>query len=205
MKPMQTRATALVIRSIPRAEAGTDTGARLMPGQVAAAYGTSYDGQWVYIVTTAGKGWASAAHLIPAEALVPKPKWRVAKSLETLREQIDRKAPIRRRSHDGTIGDAAHSIRKSDHNPNGQGVVTALDITHDPASGCDCRAIADALVKSRDPRIKYIIWNRAICSSKVSPWKWRPYRGEHPHDKHLHVSVDADPALHDAVKAWRIG
>ena len=43
--------------------------------------------------------------------------WRLARSLETLRAQINRIAPNRSKVSDGTIGDAKHASRSSDHNP----------------------------------------------------------------------------------------
>ncbi len=129
--------------------------------------------------------------------------WRLAPSLETLRAQIDAAWPKRNKASDGTIGDAAHAKRKdkSDHNPNARGVVCALDITHDPASGCDAGKIAAALRASRDPRIKYVIWNRKIFNSQLWPWEWRDYHGENPHTKHVHISVRDDVA--DDVQ-WNI-
>jgi hypothetical protein len=130
--------------------------------------------------------------------------WRVAKSLLTLRAQVDAMAPSRSKAADGTIGDTAHSARKSDHNPNANNVVTAMDITHDPASGVDAGALAEMLRLSKDPRIKYIISNRRICSSLQSPWQWREYTGSNAHTKHVHVSVSADPALYDDTKPWTI-
>jgi hypothetical protein len=136
--------------------------------------------------------------------------WRVAKSLLALRDQINRLAPSRERGSDGTIGDARHRSRASDHNPwvrdGGGGVVTAMDITHSPGHGCDAGVIATALSGNRDPRIKYIIWNRRIANSKAvggkSAWEWRAYTGRNPHDKHIHISVKADPASYDSVAAW---
>lgn len=130
--------------------------------------------------------------------------WRLARSLERLRAQINALAPGRSKASDGTIGDAAHASRKSDHNPDADGVVRAMDITHDPASGCDCNAIAASLVASRDPRIQYIIWNRRIVNREVSPWVWRPYPGSNPHDKHIHISVDEKPALYDDARDWAV-
>ncbi len=44
-----------------------------------------------------------------------KPK--LSKSVVQLREQADDAYPDRDRKSDGTIGDAKHSTRKSDHNP----------------------------------------------------------------------------------------
>jgi hypothetical protein len=133
--------------------------------------------------------------------------WRIAESLETLRRQLNAAFPNRSKASDGGIGDAAHASRSSDHNPyikdsKGVGVVTARDFTHDPAGGLDCHWLARQLVKERDPRIKYIIWNKQICSSKQQPWKWRPYNGINAHRHHLHLSVDADPKLYDSTAPW---
>ena len=87
--------------------------------------------------------------------------WRVAKSLLHLRDQINQAAPNRSKASDGTIGDAAHASRDSDHNPWVQdgdvGVVTAMDITDDPGDRCDAEQIVQALLRSRDARIKYIM------------------------------------------------
>lgn len=131
--------------------------------------------------------------------------WRVAKSLETLRKQINAAHPKRSKANDGTIGDAAHASRSSDHNPwvkeGIMGVVTALDITHDPANGVDCGKIAEALKASADLRIKYIIWNKRIWNPDVSD-RWRKYSGSNPHDKHFHVSVKSTKALYDSEKPW---
>lgn len=132
--------------------------------------------------------------------------WRLAKSLDTLRAQINAQYPGRNKSSDGTIGDAAHASRGSDHNPwvrdGATGIVTACDITHDPANGVDAGVLANLLVASRDPRIKYIIWNRQIVSSETSPWQWRKYTGSNPHNKHVHVSVKPSKALYDDVRPW---
>jgi hypothetical protein len=62
---------------------------------------------------------------------------RIAKSLDVLRSQINKAHPNRSKVSDGWIGDTAHAARASDHNPNSGGVVTALDLTHDPAHGFD--------------------------------------------------------------------
>lgn len=130
--------------------------------------------------------------------------WRLAKSLDQLRAQINALAPGRSKTSDGTIGDAAHSARKSDHNPNEAGVVCALDITHDPNGGMDCQSLANALQAGRDGRIKYVIWKGQIMSGSHSrrAWQWREYTGSNPHNKHLHISV-AWP-LGDSSQPWAI-
>lgn len=131
--------------------------------------------------------------------------WRPARSLQVLRAQINALAPNRSKSSDGLLGNEEHAARKSDHNPNEAGVVTAFDVTHDPAGGMDGRWLADALVASRDRRLKYIIYARQIISSKQQPWIWRPYNGTNAHLKHVHISVDADPALYDDESPWSLG
>jgi peptidoglycan hydrolase-like protein with peptidoglycan-binding domain len=136
--------------------------------------------------------------------------WRLAKSLETLRAQVNKAAPSRSKSSDGTIGDEAHASRSSDHNPHIRegkvGVVTALDVTHDPANGVDARKLAEALVASRDPRIKYIISNAQIISGPKGPkpWVWRKYSGSNPHTKHVHISVRGEKEHYDGEAPWSI-
>jgi len=128
--------------------------------------------------------------------------WRVANSLETLRHQIDARFPERSRAADGAIGDAAHQTRDSDHNPwYGPGIVTARDFTHDPSHGLDIQTVADQLLGSRDPRIKYVIANRRIATSGT--WQWGPYTGPNPHEAHFHLSVVADPRC-DEAQAWSL-
>ena len=117
--------------------------------------------------------------------------WYPAKALLQLLKQVDAKWPTRKKGADGTIGDQAHAARPSDHNPDADGCVRARDITHDPASGCDSYALAEALLASRDRRISYVISNGKIASGNAgpSPWKWRKYTGPNKHDHHCHISV----------------
>lgn len=134
--------------------------------------------------------------------------WRPAKSIVRLRDQVNELAPNRSKASDGTIGDAAHAANTSDHNPwvldGNVGVVTAIDITNDIDGKCDAQKIVNALVESRDQRIKYLIWNSQILSSTVSPWTWRPYTGRNPHDHHLHLSVKPEKDLYDSVENWAL-
>lgn len=127
--------------------------------------------------------------------------WRVAESLKTLKAQLNTAFPNRSKASDGSIGDLAHASRKSDHNPNPAGVVTAIDITHDPRAGVNCHELAEQLVKSGDPRIKYLIWNSRIKLGRAS---WTAYRGTNRHDHHLHISVVTDPKLYDSRDEWKL-
>jgi hypothetical protein len=109
--------------------------------------------------------------------------------------------PKRDRASDGIIGDAAHKLRKSDHNDG-----NAFDLTHDPKNGADCEELSKDVVW--DSRVTYVIWNKQICftdqphrrqadESCTSPRylgpekkkSWEPYVGTNPHTKHMHVSI----------------
>jgi len=96
--------------------------------------------------------------------------WRVAQSLNVLLHQINEHAPNRDRRSDGSIGDAAHATRTSDHNPwildpPGPNVVSARDFTHSPATGCDIGEIFEAIRLSKDRRGEDLIFDWQICSS----------------------------------------
>lgn len=134
--------------------------------------------------------------------------WRVAESLKQLRKQINAAFPERNKASDGSIGDIDHSARTSDHNPNDDDVVCAIDITHDAHTGCTGEKLAAALIKSRDVRIKYIIFNRRIFKTYPSGgklgWNWHPYTGKNAHAHHIHVSVAADPNLYDSKVMWNL-
>lgn len=132
--------------------------------------------------------------------------WYIAKSLEVLRAQLNQRAPNRSTISDGGIGDASHSARESDHNPTASGQVCARDFTNDPAGGLAGQWLADTLVASRDPRIKYIIWNRRILDTRpgFKPWTWQPYSGLNDHTHHVHVSVFAG-TLGDDTRPWNLG
>ncbi|CAO4146994.1 hypothetical protein LPLAFNJD_LOCUS2337 [Methylorubrum aminovorans] len=138
--------------------------------------------------------------------------WRVAKCLLTLRAQINHIAPSRNKKSDGTIGDPSHQSRASDHNPwvrdGVNGVVTAMDVTHSPDQGCDGSALAAAIRDAKDPRVKYIIWNRRIANASpvggAPAWGWRTYTGSNPHNHHIHISVKPEKASYDSEAAWTL-
>jgi hypothetical protein len=135
--------------------------------------------------------------------------WKVAESLDQLLAQLNTLAPRRSKTADGSIGDARHQAEKSsDHNPRliaGANLVTARDFTHDPDGGLDCQHLADALRQGRDPRVKYVIWNRRIMAGAggPNPWAWRPYSGPSPHTEHVHLSVVADARCRDDAP-WKL-
>lgn len=133
--------------------------------------------------------------------------WRLAQSLDHLRDQLNQAAPNRKKASDGSIGDAAHRARKSDHNPDPGGVVRAVDITNDPGGGLSAESLAESLRASQDPRIKYVIWNRRIFSSNGKStrpaWTWGKFDGD-PHTRHIHVSIGRGATADSDARDWAI-
>ena len=127
--------------------------------------------------------------------------WRLARSLVTLRDQINKQWPKRSKVSDGTIGDARHSARKSDHNPDKKRRVCAFDITNDPVNGPDLAKLIPLFLK--DSRTKYVIFNRKIYNPSIRSGAARDYNGTNAHKQHLHLSVTQAGA--DDAKPWNIG
>lgn len=134
--------------------------------------------------------------------------WRPARSLTTIKVQINAAHPNRPTASDGMLASSAHHSANpaSDHDPRlirSEWVVCAVDITKDTWT----QATINALVASRDPRIKYLIWQRRFCAGVAgwgsAPWVWVPYTGSNPHDKHWHLSVNASNC--DDTRPWQIG
>lgn len=139
---------------------------------------------------------------------------RPAKSLVTLRDQINSLSPNRDKSSDGMLASSPHHVENpnSDHEAHitdGQiRVVTALDITNDIAHGINSEEIAEALRAAQDTRLKYVISNKKIFASYSTggkpAWSWRPYTGVNPHNHHVHVSVLGDKFHYDSVAPWKL-
>ena len=128
-------------------------------------------------------------------------KPRLSKAAIQLREQFDDSFPSRDRTSDGWIGDTRHAARSSDHNPDANGWVRAVDIDADLTDHkSESIYLANqirAYAKS-DPaqRISYVIHNKKIAS-RILNWKWRKYSGINPHTSHIHVSFNKGKADHD--------
>lgn len=135
--------------------------------------------------------------------------WRNCGASLKLVAEINARWPNRDKASDGTIGDAAHATRTSDHNPwvvvNGIGVVRARDIDKD---GIDAAWLAEylrTLGARRDPRLYpggYVIFNRRITTPDFTAWK--AYTGTNPHTAHVHVSFSTAQAGFDSNAPWGI-
>jgi hypothetical protein len=127
-------------------------------------------------------------------------KYKLCKAGQQLKEQFDDTYPDRDRTSDGWIGDARHSARPSDHNPDyknavdGIAYVRAIDIDRDLSGKKKPDLMPDLADQIRlfaksdsSKRISYIIFNGKIASPRMG-WRWRKYSGINPHDHHCHIS-----------------
>jgi hypothetical protein len=120
----------------------------------------------------------------------------LSKSAVQFREQVDDSFPERLRKSDGWIGDARHSARTSDHNPDwaANGCVLAIDID---ARLSDDKGLSTYLADQirqygkTHGRISYVIHQGKIASPLLG-WRFRKYKGINRHDHHIHVSFKKD-------------
>ncbi len=131
--------------------------------------------------------------------------WRLAPALDQLFDEANALWPKRSKASDGTIGDAAHSARVSQHNPDagksspgdpGLPTVDAADIT---TAGLDKARVIKALIS--DSRVWYVIHDGVIWS-RTYGFKARRYIGSNPHRAHIHVSLNPDEASENSRKVW---
>ncbi|MEU8329811.1 hypothetical protein [Micromonospora sp. NPDC048839] len=144
--------------------------------------------------------------------------WVVAPNIKALFASINKIAPKRDRTTDGTVGDLAHSTGTSGHNPDDTPGVKAerqdadsipevragdvdRDLRIDHIPGDDMEAVVQKVVRTPAlrRRLIYVIYNRRIWSAS-SDWAQRPYTGSNPHDHHAHFS--GDPAYDNDSSPW---
>lgn len=136
--------------------------------------------------------------------------WRTCYASDVKRAEINARWPGRDRRSDGTIGDAAHATRQSDHNPwlqfGGMGIVRADDVDVD---GIDAGWYAEhvrLLGANGDRRVNpggYVIFNRRIAGAHTG-WAWRAYTGSNPHTSHVHTSYSSKIDDFDLRHPWGI-
>jgi hypothetical protein len=93
--------------------------------------------------------------------------------------------PKRKKASDGLLPSRAHIAASptSDHNTG-----YAVDLTHDPLGGIDCKKIFQYL--KTDKRVKYLIFQGKIWSKDRIVEGDREYTGSNKHNKHLHISIN---------------
>lgn len=138
--------------------------------------------------------------------------WKLAPCLQVLFNEFDRIAPSRDHASDGSIGDAAHQAESSsDHNPDKNGIVCAIDVDDDlRASGFTMEQVIQYLVaeckKSNDVgkdrgRLNYFIYNRRIWRADGG-WRQETYTGSSPHTEHAHFSCEHDSSYVNDKSPW---
>jgi hypothetical protein len=120
----------------------------------------------------------------------------LAPSLAHLRAETNAKWPDRDKRSDGWIGDARHRAGKSDHNPDANGCVRAIDVDRD---GIDPRQLVLAAIG--DPRTNYVIFDRKIYSRRRG-FRAHAYTGPNPHTHHVHISILPTLAAETNVAPW---
>lgn len=128
--------------------------------------------------------------------------WYLAPALAQLRRELEARWPGRDTTSDGSIGDAAHSSRRSDHNPDARGRVDAIDVDENPSHGSPLEDVGESLwqwlLDTKPRQVKYAIYEGRIVSSydhaDGRAWTPRPYSGVNPHSGHVHISVLDDHA-----------
>jgi hypothetical protein len=134
---------------------------------------------------------------------------RIAAGLGKLRTQIQAVCPRAPKDEFGWIASATHSQQNpnSDHEPDSRGIVHALDVPHYPELGLDCAILVQALLDSKDPRIRYVIWAQKIFGDEGYGRRngrsaWTKYAAS-DHTEHAHVSINV--ANEDDASEWSIG
>ena len=123
--------------------------------------------------------------------------WHLAPALDQLRAEVNALWPNRSKASDGTIGDAAHSARTSDHNPNARRSVNAIDIT---ASGIDTSKLINAA--KAHPSVRYIIHRGRIMNRDIGNFQSRHYGGSNPHNTHVHISIYQSATAERRTQSW---
>lgn len=125
---------------------------------------------------------------MPAAVLAP--------SLARLRTSINTRWPNRDHSSDGWIGDKAHQATVSDHNPDANGIVHALDIDRD---GVHIPTLIAAMLLH--PSTRYVIYFKRIYHVN-DLFKPKKYTGKNQHTGHAHGSIQHTNAARNSKVDW---
>jgi hypothetical protein len=145
--------------------------------------------------------------------------WLLVPCLGQLRTELNRIAPNRDKSSDGTIGDSAHQGRVSDHNDDEVGRVPIRDAdsrheVHAIDLDTDLRepnltmemVVQHVLARCRsgaEKRLRYVIYNRRIWEAS-NGWRQRSYSGSSPHTEHAHFSASYVTRLEASTASWHL-
>lgn len=149
-----------------------------------------------------------------------KPWYEVPCGLQLMKE-LNQIAPMRDHSSDGTIGDAAHQAGKSDHNPDAEGAVRAVDLDNGPAVGINGITVSleadepgltmETIVQfilgrcraGLEKRITYIIYYKRIWAQD-NGWRQETYNGSSLHEEHAHFSFSHSDVLANSIASYHL-
>ncbi|MFC4072515.1 hypothetical protein [Actinoplanes subglobosus] len=145
--------------------------------------------------------------------------WLLVPCLGQLRTELNRIAPNRDKSSDGTIGDSAHQGRVSDHNDDEVGRVPIRDAdskheVHAIDLDTDLREpnltmemvvqhVVGRCRSGAEKRLRYVIYNRRIWEAS-NGWRQRSYSGDSPHTEHAHFSSSYETKLEASTASWHL-
>lgn len=145
--------------------------------------------------------------------------WVLVPCLVQLRAELNRLAPGRDRTSDGTIGDTAHQGRVSDHNDDEVGKVPIRDAdskheVHAVDLDVDLRepnltmemVVRHVVGRCRagaEKRLRYVIYNRRIWEAS-NGWRQRAYSGDNAHTQHAHFSASYETKLEASTASWHL-
>jgi len=141
-----------------------------------------------------------------AEEFDTRMAWVLTRNLQAFRDQMNEFFPIRKKTSDGTIGDAIHQTEHSGHNPDDteynnaewdndsdtKSEVRAIDIDSDTGDpNVSMEDILQHLLKlaksDNNFPIRYMIYNRRIYRNS-NGWVKETYEGTSTHTEHIHLS-----------------
>ncbi|GAA0431847.1 hypothetical protein Aca07nite_18730 [Actinoplanes capillaceus] len=145
--------------------------------------------------------------------------WILVPCLGQLRTELNRIAPGRDTSSDGTIGDVAHQSRSSDHNDDEVGNVPIRDAdskheVHAVDLDADLResdltmekVVQHVVARCRsgaEKRLRYVIYNRRIWEASNN-WRQRSYSGDNAHTQHAHFSSSYETRYEASTASWHL-
>lgn len=121
----------------------------------------------------------------------------LAPSLRRLFRELDARWPRRSHRVDGWYRKWYPGARPSDHHPDREGMVHAIDIT---AAGILPMTVVALCARNSMPT-EYVIFNRKIWV-RGRGWIWYRYTGPHPHHDHVHVSIRYTRAAENYSGSW---
>jgi murein L,D-transpeptidase YcbB/YkuD len=120
--------------------------------------------------------------------------WHLNAFLTSWRAAVNKEFPKRTLLSDGTIGNLAHQLTSSEHNPDADGSVDAWDCdlnllgsSNQLGSAAEVAAMKKLIATfQKQPQAQLWIFQRHIANRDVSNWKVRAYTGASAHDHHCH-------------------